>query len=240
MAEKTQAELRAERRAEQRARLEAEARGSDEHLTEQPAPDELDEIEEPEIEEPPRGPVMDDPWPERRRFLLSLIRDPELRDEITDEELRAMDARITKKAHDERRKAAMAAFEDEMLHRARVDEGLKDPKTLRTMDENARLASKVRVRFVLPGDGSGHQGPNGFRIDGRIIENGQWVEMTMAEYESRREEHYAAHLAEVQFSTLDQARKAGLGMNHRAQGTTAARVLMSRSPHIMEVEPILV
>ena len=226
----------------QRRIAELQARGNDEHLTTPPEvvepEDDLDEDED--IDEVPRGPVIEDGWPERKLFLLSLITDPELRDEITDAELRAMDARISKKARDERRKAALESLEDELLHRARVDENLLNANTLRTMEEKARLAEMVRVRFTLPGDGAGHRGPNGFRVDGRIWENGQWNIMTVAEMESLRETHYLAHVAEIQFATLDQARKAGLGMYTRAQGTTAARVLMARSPATMEVEPLLV
>jgi hypothetical protein len=241
MAEKTMAERRKEELAR---RLAGQARGGDEHLTEPPKPyvidpgDDVEMVEdEPVLDEVPRGPVIEDPWPARKAFLLSLIKDPELRDEITDDELRAMDARITKKARDERRKAALSLLEEDMLHRARVDENLIHANTLRSQEERARLASKVRVRFDLPDEG---RGSNRFRVDGREYGIHQWYEMTVAEMESIRETHYRMHLNDVQFRTLDQAGRAGLGMNNRAQGTTAAHVLLSRQPAIMEVEPILV
>lgn len=189
--------------------------------------------------EPEAPPVYEpeDNWPERRRVLLQGM-DPATAALITDDKLREIETKVAKKAHDERLKAALEKLEDDMLHRARVEENLLSASTLRTMEEREYLATKIRVRFALPDEGSGHQGRNGFRVDGRIYENNMWHEMTVAEMLSLRETHYNCHINEVRFSTLDQSRRAGLGMNSRAQGTDAAHILMSRAPVLMEIEPI--
>ena len=58
--------------------------------------------------------------------------------------------------------------------------------------------------------------------------------MTRAEYESLNESHYRIHVNEIRYAVLDQDKKAGITLNNRMQGTTAAHVLFSQAPVRLE------
>jgi hypothetical protein len=156
---------------------------------------------------------------------------------ISDEDLLAIKAKQDKKAADERKKDVLERLEADMLHRARVDQELLSASTLRTAAERARLAEKVMVKIELPGGGAG-QHTNGFRIDGRLYQVGNEYEVTRAELESMQDTHYRVHVNEIRFSTLDQDKKAGISLNNRAMGTTAANTLFAQAPVRLEVRDV--
>lgn len=156
----------------------------------------------------------------------------EERELISDDDLLRIKARQDKKAADERKKDVLEKLEADMLHRARVEQGLLSAKTLRTAEERARLAQKVRVKIEMPG--SVLQQIQGFRIDGRMYEAGREYEMTRAEYESLRDTHYRVHVNEIRFAVLDQDKKVGITLNNRTQGTTAAHALFAQAPVRLE------
>lgn len=160
----------------------------------------------------------------------------EERELISDDDLLRIKARQDKKAADERKKDVLEKLEADMLHRARVEQGLLSAKTLRTAEERARLAQKVRVKIEMPG--SVLQQIQGFRIDGRMYEAGREYEMTRAEYESLRETHYRVHVNEIRFAVLDQDKKVGITLNNRTQGTTAAHALFAQAPVRLEAVDI--
>lgn len=184
------------------------------------------EVEEPET-------------PLDRDGLLAAI-DPELRNALSDDDIRQLLKEEEKRAADARKKKAMDKAREQIRHRMQVEHGLLDSATLRTREQNERLAKKIQIRFVLPADGSGDpsRGANGFRIDGRMFESGLWHTVTMAEYESLNRNFYDIIVNETQFSTLDQSRRAGVTTNNRLVGTTAARVLVSRAPTRIETRDV--
>lgn len=186
------------------------------------------DIDEPELSEPPKP---TESIAALRETLLQHLTAEE-RELISDDDLLRIKARQDKKAADERKKDVLEKLEADMLHRARVEQGLLSAKTLRTAEERARLAQKVRVKIEMPG--SVLQQIQGFRIDGRMYEAGREYEMTRAEYESLRETHYRVHVNEIRFAVLDQDKKVGITLNNRTQGTTAAHALFAQAPVRLE------
>lgn len=160
----------------------------------------------------------------------------EERELISDDDLIRIKRRQDEKAAAERKKDVLEKLEADMLHRARVEQGLLSAKTLRTAEERARLAQKVRVKIEMPG--AVLQQIQGFRIDGRMYEAGREYEMTRAEYESLRETHYRVHVNEIRFAVLDQDKKVGITLNNRTQGTTAAHALFAQAPVRLEAVEI--
>jgi hypothetical protein len=201
-------------------------------------PEADDDSEDRELLDAPVAEALDEPEPEApldRETLLAAI-DPDLRAALDDDDIRQILAEEEKRAADARKKKAMDKAREQIRHRMQVEHGLLDAATLRTREQNQRLAKKIQIRFMLPADGSGDpgRGANGFRIDGRMFESGQWHTVTMAEFESLQRNFYDIIVNETQFSTLDQSRRAGITSNNRLQGTTAARALVARAPTMIE------
>jgi hypothetical protein len=76
-------------------------------------------------------------------------------------------------------------------------------------EEQRRRAEPVTFRVRLPGDGAGHFGRNGFRVDGRTYQVGGTYTAPRVVYESMLSTHYRAWLNEIQFKTLDQHKPGG-------------------------------
>lgn len=179
-------------------------------------------------------PVADELQVDRDTLLAGLSE--ETRSLLTDADIDQILQEERLRASDEQRKKAREKAREEIRHRMRVEHGLLDAATLRTREQNERLKSKVRIRFDLPGDGAGHQGSNGIRIDGRLLAVRTWHTVSVAEYESIREMHYNAWINETQFKTLDQASRFGITTMNRLQGTTPARAIFSQQPNQVEME----
>lgn len=179
-------------------------------------------------------PVADEPQVDRDSLLAGLS--DETRALLSDEDIDEILADERRRAAEEQKKEARTKAREEIRHRMRVEHGLLSAETLRSRAENERLKSKVRIRFELPGDGAGHQGANGIRIDGRLYAVRTWHTVSVAEYESIREMHYNAWINETQFKTLDQASRFGITTMNRLQGTTPARAIFSQQPNQVEME----
>lgn len=223
---------RATRRANLAAKAEAARPLGNPDEDEQPFEDEdvvaNEEVDEPAMGEPPQLGV--DITLLRESLLQHLT--PDERKLISDEDLLAIKAKQEKKAAAERKKDVLEKLEADMLHRARVEQGLLSQNTLRTAEEQARLAKRVRVRIEMPG--AVLQQIAGFRIDGRLYEANREYEMTVAELESLRDTHYRIHINEIRFAVLDQDKKVGITLNNRAQGTSAAHALFAQAPIRLE------
>jgi hypothetical protein len=139
----------------------------------------------------------------RRLRLLEGI-DPEIADLITDAELDEIEAEERAKAEAERKKQALGTVRAQMRQRARVENDLIAADVLRTDAEKKRLRELVKFRVMLPNDGAGHRGQNGFRVDGRLYQHGHTYTEPRAVFEALQANHYRAWLNEVQFKTLDQ------------------------------------
>lgn len=169
--------------------------------------------------EVPQAPVDlgEDVRAERRRRLLADV-PAETAALITDEELEKIDREETERALAEQKKQALADVRSIARQYARIEHDLVPADVMRSEEERKRLAEKVRIRVDLPEGG----GALGFRIDGRLLRNGQEYTVTRAEFESLNYTFYRAHLSEVQFSTLDQHKR----------GNSANEVLSRRRPQL--------
>ena len=179
-------------------------------------------------------PIPDVPVMDRVSLLMGL--DPKLAAKLTDEDIEEILREEQARAEAEEKQKAMKEARDEIRARMRAERGLIDAATLRTREQNERLRQKVRIRFDLPGNGAGHQGRNGIRVDGRLYETKQWHTIPVAMLESFREMHYNTWVNEVQFTTLDQASRFGITTMNRLQGTTPAKAIFAQSPHLIEVQ----
>ena len=152
----------------------------------------------------------------RRHRLLGDL-DAETAALFTDEELEKIEVEERAKALAEQKKQAMADVRAVARQRARVEHDLIAPSVLRSEAERRRLAEPVTFRVSLPGDGAGHTGQNGFRVDGRLYQDGQTYTEPRAIFESLLSNHYRARLNEVQFKTLDQHKAGGSAREVLAQ-----------------------
>lgn len=160
-----------------------------------------------------------DPAVERRKRLLGDL-DAETAALFSDEDLAKIEADERAKALAEKKKQALADVRSTARHLALVDNDLIPASTLRSEEERRRLAEPVTFRVMLPGDGAGHHGRNGFRVDGFLYQVGRTYTRSRAVFESLQANHYRAWLNEVRFKTLDQ---------HKA-GQTAEEVLAQTIP----------
>lgn len=217
------------RRRQERQAI-AELEGS--NRTEIGEPEIYTDLED-EIPEIPVVPVRGKPAEDLETLLSGL--DPKVRALLSPEDINDILAEERLRASEERKKKAREDAREQIRHRMRVEHGLMDSATLRSREQNERLATMVRIRFDLPGGGAGHNGANGIRINGHLYEVRQWHTVTTAELESIREMHYNAWVNEIQFKTLDQTGQLGITTMNRLVGTTPAKALFSLQPNMVEV-----
>lgn len=139
----------------------------------------------------------------RRQRLLGGL-DAETAALFTDEELENIEREERVRAAAEQKKQALTDIRATARQRARVEHDLIAPSVLRSEAEQRRLSEMVTFRVVLPGDGAGHRGPNGIRVDGRIFQDGQTYTEPRIVFESLLPNLYRAWFNEYQFKTLDQ------------------------------------
>ena len=161
--------------------------------------DEPESVSEPE----PDAPEVDEPLDERRARLLEGI-PSDIATLITDAELDQIEAEERERAEAERKKKALGLVREQLRQKARVENDLIDASVLLSESERKRLAEPVTFKITVPGDGAGHNGQSGFRVDGFMYQNGRTYTRPRAVFESLRANHYLVHLNEVQFRTLDQ------------------------------------
>lgn len=153
-------------------------------------------------------PIGSDAALARRQRLLGDV-DAETAALFTDDELERIEREEGEKAAAERKKQALSDVRASARQRARVEQDLIAPSVLRSEAEQKRLSEQVTFRVRLPGDGAGHHGRNGFRVDGRLFQVGGTYTEPRVVYESLLSNHYRAWLSEVQFKTLDQHKPGG-------------------------------
>jgi hypothetical protein len=162
--------------------------------------------ESPEIESlPPEiksDPLIDSGASIRSRTLEGI--DPEIAALFTDEELAATEAEENAKAAAERKKKAFADIRANLRQKAMVKENLIAASVLRSEAEKKRLAELVSFRIDMPGNGAGHNGRNGIRIDGFLYAQGQVYTRPRAVFETLQSIFYKAWLQELTFSQLNQ------------------------------------
>jgi hypothetical protein len=117
--------------------------------------------------------------------------------------------------------AEIEADEQKKAQDARVAQALKDVRSvvrqealilndmipaaqLRSEAEKRRMNEPVTFEVRVPLGGAGHRGQAGIRVNGFLYQHGQRYTRPRHVFESLREMHYRVHLAEVQFSTLNQ------------------------------------
>lgn len=130
--------------------------------------------------------------------------DPEIAALFTDEELAKYEAEENAKAASERKKKALDDIRANLRQKARVAENLIAASVLRSEAEKKRLAELVSFRIDMPGNGAGHNGRNGIRIDGFLYAQGQVYTRPRAVFETLQSIFYKAWLQELTFSQLNQ------------------------------------
>lgn len=152
-----------------------------------------------DVPETPIQPIADD----RRERLLQGI-DPAIASLISDDELDVIEREEQERAAADRKKQALADVRSQMRQRARVENDLISADVLRSDDEKRRLAELVRFKITLPREGAGGRGAYGFRVDGRLYQQGAIYTESRAVFESLQSNFYGAWKSEYQFKTLDQ------------------------------------
>lgn len=155
----------------------------------------------------------------RRQRLLG--DNPEAWNLISDEELEKIEREEQDAARMTQRKQALADVRATARQLAQVDYDLISADTLRSDAEKKRLAEPRTFTIRVPGDGAGHNGQSGIRVDGFLYQNGRTYTRPTAVFESLQEIFYRIHLNEVIFRTLDQ---------HKP-GNSAVEVLSARMPN---------
>ncbi len=100
---------------------------------------------------------------------------------------------------------------------AQVEHDLIAPSVLRSEEDRRRLAEPVTFKVMLPGDGAGHRGQNGFRVDGFLYQAGRTYTRSRAVFESLQANHYRAWHSELQFRLLDQHKPGGSATERLAE-----------------------
>ena len=185
------------------------------------------------------APEIDEPASIDRATLLAGL-DPELARQLTEDDIAEILETERARAAAERKKKAMERAREHIRHVMAVEHGLLDSATLRTREQNERIRQKVRIRFQLPRGGAGDpgRGADGIRVNGRMFEVNQWHVVTLGEFESLAEMHYARWVQEVQFSTLDQTQRFGISTMNRLQGTTPAKAIFAEQPNRIEMQNV--
>lgn len=190
------------REGRERARLERQERRDREALSATVA--ELPPLIEDMIEDPlPAGPIVEDAREARRARWLSGM-DPEVAKLVTDEDLDKIEREENEKALGEKKRQALADLRAMVRQEAQAEHNLIPAATLRSEAEQKRMNEPVTFRVNIPGEGSGHRGQAGFRVNGRLFQNGHTYTEPRHVFTSLFEMHYRVHLAEVKFRTLDQ------------------------------------
>lgn len=130
--------------------------------------------------------------------------DPEVAALFTDEELAKYEEEENAKAAAERKKKALEDIRANLRQKARVAENLIAASVLRSDAERKRLAELVTFKIDMPGNGAGHNGKNGIRIDGFLYAQGQVYTRPRAVFETLQSIFYKAWLQEVTFTQLNQ------------------------------------
>ena len=185
-----------------------------------PAPVEIEVEAEPEVEpdeallDAPVGELEVEDEPEAvdavaeeraaRRARMLAETDAETAALFTDDELEKIEREEREKALADRKKQAMRNIRATAQHLARVENDLIPADTLRSDADWKRLNEPVTFRVDLPGDGAGHRGQNGVRLDGVLYQHGRVYTRPRAVFEAVREIMYRARINELRFRTLDQ------------------------------------
>jgi hypothetical protein len=159
----------------------------------------------------PNAPAVGDPpapdaveWPEQEplddfeRFLAS--QDADIRDILSDVELRVIYEAEQKRAAEEKKTAAKKLAVQRAQRHARSTAGLIGPEAVAAANLRERMNMPVSWVVNMPEAGnSGTLIDEGIRINGKLYVHGTTVEGTLAEYISYREIEYRAHENERQF-----------------------------------------
>lgn len=179
------------------------------------AADGPDPIEEPDEAAPITEPPVDVAAERRKRLLGDL--DPETAALFTDEDLEKIETEERAKARAEKRKQALADVRATAQQMARIEQDLIAPSVLRSDEDRRRLAEPVTFRVRLPGNGAGHHGQNGLRVDGFLYQDGRTYTRPRAIFESLQANHFRAWLSEMQFRLLDQHKPGGSAIERLAE-----------------------
>jgi hypothetical protein len=144
------------------------------------------------------GPVEDAEPDDFERFLAA--QDDEIRDILSDVELRVIYEAETKRAAEEKKANAKKLAVARAQRHAKATAGLLGPEAIAAAALRDRLAQKVRWTVNMPEAGnSGMLIDQGIRINGRLLQHGQEITGTLAEYESYRAIEWNAHQNELDF-----------------------------------------
>lgn len=156
---------------------------------------------EPETEsDNPITPFDERPVPgdDFERFLAA--QDVETREVLSDVELRVIFETETKRAQEERRAQVRKAAAARALRHAKATAGLIGPEAIAAAALRDRLSQKVEWTVNMPEAGnSGMLIDEGVRINGRLMQHGERITGTLAEYESYRAIEWNAHQSELDF-----------------------------------------
>lgn len=165
-----------------------------------PAPESVGEpADEPPVDEPP----VDETAAARRERMLSGF-DPDVAALFTDADLAKIESEERQRVAADRKKLALADIRQRVRLEEQVATGLVPASVLRDEAEEARLTETVRIRINLPGAGAGHRGQNGFRVNGRLYQQGMTYDVPRAVYDSLLEMHFRAHFNEIRVATMNQ------------------------------------
>jgi hypothetical protein len=143
------------------------------------------------------GPV-EDPLDDFERFLAA--QDADIRDLLSDLELRVIYDAEQKRAAEEKKTAAKKLAAQRAQRHARSTAGLIGPEAVAAANLRERMNMPVSWVVNMPEAGnSGTLIDEGIRINGKLYVHGTTVEGTLAEYISYREIEYRAHENERQF-----------------------------------------
>jgi hypothetical protein len=139
-----------------------------------------------------------EPQDDFERFLAS--QDADIRDILSDVELRVIYEAEQKRAAEEKKTAAKKLAVQRAARHARSTAGLIGPEAVAAANLRERMNMPVSWVINMPEAGnSGTLIDEGIRINGKLYVHGTTVEGTLAEYISYREIEYRAHENERQF-----------------------------------------
>jgi hypothetical protein len=140
----------------------------------------------------------EEPQDDFERFLAA--QDADIRDLLSDVELRVIYEAEQKRAAEEKKTAAKKLAVQRAQRHARSTAGLIGPEAVAAANLRERMNMPVSWVVNMPEAGnSGTLIDEGIRINGKLYVHGTTVEGTLAEYISYREIEYRAHENERQF-----------------------------------------